>query len=43
MQRASVKPSLEEVIHLNEISPIRHINQVEAPLLFLLGAKVSKA
>lgn len=40
LKRASVKPSLEELKHFTEISPISHISKVRAPMFFMLGAKV---
>jgi len=40
LERASVKPSQEEICHLTEMSPIHHISKVTAPMFFMLGAQV---
>ena len=40
LRRASVKPTLEELQHLTEMSPIHHVARVKAPMCFMLGAKV---
>lgn len=40
LNRASVKPSFDEMQHFTAVSPVSHIANVKAPMLFMLGAKV---
>lgn len=38
-KRVSAEPSLEDLARFHAVSPIAHIGNVKAPMVFMLGAK----
>ena len=39
MQRACIKPLPEDLQRFKQVSPVAHIDNMQAPMLFCLGAK----